>query len=60
MLIDDGFLNLMTPDGVEKNDVKVPDGDLGKQIEAEFEEGKELIITVVSSMGEEAALGVKV
>lgn len=58
--IDDGFLNLMTAEGAEKNDVKVPEGDLGKQIEAEYEEGKELIISVVSSMGEEAALGVKV
>jgi len=57
--IDDGFLNLMTAEGAEKNDVKVPEGDLGKQIEAEFEEGKELIISVVASMGEEAALGVK-
>lgn len=60
VLIDDGFLNLITPEGAEKNDVKVPEGDLGKQIEAEFEEGKELVITVVSSMGEEAALSVKV
>ena len=50
----------MTAEGAEKNDVKVPEGDLGKQIEAEYEEGKELIISVVSSMGEEAALGVKV
>jgi translation initiation factor 5A len=60
MNIDEGFLNLMTSEGTEKNDVKVPEGDLGKQIEADFEEGKELVVTVVSSMGEEAALGVKV
>ncbi|KAF8305840.1 eukaryotic translation initiation factor 5A [Clavulina sp. PMI_390] len=57
--IDDGFLNLMTQDGTAKDDVKVPEGDLGKQIEADFEEGKELIVTVVSSMGEEMALGCK-
>lgn len=60
MNIDDGFLNLMTADGAAKDDVKVPEGDIGKQIEADFEEGKELLVTVVSSMGEEAALGVKV
>jgi len=57
--IDEGFLNLMTSDGTAKDDVKVPEGDLGKQIESEFEEGKELIITVVSAMGEEMALGSK-
>jgi len=58
--IDDGFLNLMTPDGsATKDDVKVPEGDLGKQIEADFEEGKDLIVTVVSSMNEEMALSVK-
>jgi len=43
----------------QKNDVKLPEGDLGKTIENEFEvEGKELI-TVVSAMGEEMALGCK-
>lgn len=49
----------MTQDGTPKDDVKVPEGDLGKQIEEEFEAGKELLITVVSSMGEEMALAVK-
>lgn len=50
----------MTSDGTAKDDVKVPEGDLGKEIEAGFEEGKDLLITVVSSMGEEMALGQKV
>jgi len=58
--IEEGFLSLMTPDGSTKNDVKLPEGDLGKTIENEFEvEGKELIISVVSAMGEEMALGCK-
>ncbi|KAG8743235.1 Eukaryotic translation initiation factor 5A [Ceratobasidium sp. 414] len=57
--VDDGFLNLMTPDGTPKDDVKVPEGDLGKQIQADFDEGKELIVTVVAAMGEEMALGAK-
>jgi translation initiation factor 5A len=42
----------MTTDGTAKDDVKVPEGDLGKQIQTGFDEGKELIITVVSAMGE--------
>jgi len=57
--IDDGFLNLMTADGGEKNDVKVPDTEIGAQIEKEFEDGKELVISIVSAMGEEHALAVK-
>jgi len=57
--IDDGYLNLMTTDGTPKDDVKVPEGDLGKQIEADFEEGKDLIISIISSMGEEACISYK-
>jgi hypothetical protein len=52
--VDDGYLNLMTTEGVGKDDVKLPEGDLGKQIEADFEAGKDLIVTIVSAMGEEA------
>ncbi|KIM26567.1 hypothetical protein M408DRAFT_181590 [Serendipita vermifera MAFF 305830] len=57
--IDDGFLNLMDGDGNAKDDVKVPDGDLGKEIKAAFEDGKDLLVTVVSAMGEEQAMSYK-
>ncbi|PWN46769.1 translation initiation factor eIF-5A [Violaceomyces palustris] len=57
--IDDGFLNLMTQEGAEKDDVKVPEGELGDQIQAGFDDGKDLMITVVSAMGEEHALSFK-
>ncbi|KAK9385207.1 translation protein SH3-like domain-containing protein [Lipomyces mesembrius] len=57
--IDDGFLSLMTSDGATKDDVKVPDGDLGSKLESEFDDGKELIVTIVSAMGEEACIGYK-
>ncbi|KAI8972620.1 eukaryotic translation initiation factor 5A [Trametes punicea] len=57
--IDDGFLNLMTQDGTPKDDVKLPEGDLGKQIQAEFDEGKDLLVTIVSAMGEEQAISYK-
>jgi translation initiation factor 5A len=49
----------MEADGGQKDDVKIPAGDLGDKIRAEFDEGKELIISVVASMGEEHALGYK-
>lgn len=43
----------MTADGTAKDDVKVPDGDLGKQIQGDFDEGKDLLVTIISAMGEE-------
>ncbi|KAJ7145989.1 eukaryotic translation initiation factor 5A-2 [Mycena epipterygia] len=57
--VDDGFLNLMTQDGTAKDDVKVPEGDLGKQIQSDFDDGKELLVTIVSAMGEEQAISLK-
>ncbi|KAL0090833.1 eukaryotic translation initiation factor 5A-2 [Phycomyces blakesleeanus] len=57
--VDDGFLNLMTADGTSKDDVKVPSGDIGAALEADFEEGKDLLVSVVSAMGEEQALSYK-
>jgi len=57
--IDDGFLNLMNQDGASKDDVKVPDSDLGSQISAGFDEGKDLLVTIVSAMGEEQAISFK-
>jgi translation initiation factor 5A len=57
--IDDGFLNLMTNDGTAKDDVKVPEGDLGKQIQEGFDDGKELVVSILTAMGEEAAISFK-
>lgn len=57
--IDDGFLSLMSPDGSLKDDVKVPEGELGDKIQEEFDEGKDLIVTILMSMEEEAAISYK-
>ena len=57
--IDDGYLNLMSNDGSSKDDVKVPEGELGEQINAQFEEGKDLMVTIVSAMEEEHCLAFK-
>ncbi|KND01991.1 eukaryotic translation initiation factor 5A [Spizellomyces punctatus DAOM BR117] len=57
--IDDGFLSLMHADGSTKDDVKLPEGELGEKMQAEFQDGKELIVTVVAAMGEEQALSYK-
>lgn len=57
--IDDGYLSLMTQDGDTKDDVKIPDGELGDKIQADFDEGKDLLVTIVAAMGEEAATAYK-
>ncbi|KAF8259691.1 eukaryotic translation initiation factor 5A [Lactarius quietus] len=57
--VDDGFLNLMSADGASKDDVKVPEGDLGVQISAGFDEGKDLLVTIIAAMGEEQAISFK-
>jgi translation initiation factor 5A len=57
--IDDGFLNLMTNDGTTKDDVKAPEGELGEKLQADFDEGKDLLVTIISAMGEEAAISYK-
>lgn len=51
--IDDGFLNLMTQDGTSKDDVKIPESDLGSEIQSGFDDGKDLLVTIISAMGEE-------
>ncbi|KAK4655670.1 translation initiation factor eIF5A [Podospora pseudocomata] len=57
---DDGFLSLMTADGDLKDDVKLPDGEVGEKINKLFkEEEKETLVTVQTAMGEEAAIDAK-
>ncbi|KAJ2915116.1 hypothetical protein MD484_g5319, partial [Candolleomyces efflorescens] len=57
--VDDGFLNLMDQDGNSKDDVKVPDGDIGSEITTAFEDGKDLLVTIIAAMGEEQAISFK-
>ncbi|KAI5779244.1 translation protein SH3-like domain-containing protein [Geopyxis carbonaria] len=57
--IDDDFLHLISQDNTEKNDVKVPDGELGDRIRDFEEAGTDILITIIKAMGEEAAISVK-
>ncbi|KAK6629822.1 Eukaryotic translation initiation factor 5A-1 [Polyplax serrata] len=50
---DDGYLTLMSDNGDLREDLKVPDGDLGSQLKSDFDAGKELLCTVLKSCGEE-------
>lgn len=53
MDIEDGFLHLLTGDASQKNDVKVPEGDVGVEIQKAFDDGKDIVVSVVAAMGEE-------
>ncbi|RPB11759.1 translation initiation factor eIF-5A [Morchella conica CCBAS932] len=57
--IEDDFLHLIKPDGSEKSDVKLPEGEVGEKIQTYEDEGTDILITIISAMGEEAAISVK-
>jgi len=57
---DDGFLSLMADDGETKDDVKVPEGEIGEKIAKLFtEEEKDTNVVVLTAMGEQAAVEAK-
>lgn len=43
---DDGYLTLMTDGGDLREDLKLPEGELGGQLRTEFDSGKELLVSV--------------
>ncbi|KAJ2806419.1 translation initiation factor eIF5A [Coemansia sp. 'formosensis'] len=61
VLIDvaEDFLSLMTETGEMKEDVKIPEGELGDKLKEEFADGKELLVTILKAMGIEAAISYK-
>ncbi|KAJ7282130.1 hypothetical protein O6H91_Y360100 [Diphasiastrum complanatum] len=57
---EDGFVSLLTDNGETKDDLRVPtDEPLASQIKSGFGEGKDLVVTVMSAMGEEQICALK-
>ncbi|KAG2545734.1 hypothetical protein PVAP13_9KG229481 [Panicum virgatum] len=57
---EDGFVSLLTENGGTKDDLRLPtDETLLSQIKAGFDDGKDLIVSVMSAMGEEQICGLK-
>ncbi|OJI87141.1 Eukaryotic translation initiation factor eIF-5A [Aspergillus vadensis CBS 113365] len=57
---DDDFLSLMDEAGNTKDDVKVPEGEVGDRIRRMFhDEEKDCNVTILSSMGEQVCMDVK-
>lgn len=59
-IAEDGFLSLLTKNGNTKDDLRLPTDDtLLTTINDGFAEGKDLVVTVMSAMGEEQICVVK-
>jgi len=57
---DDGFLSLMDDAGNTRDDLKLPEGDIGEEIKSAIDDGKDILCTVLSACGEEAVIATKV
>lgn len=52
---DDGYLSLMSDNGDLREDLKVPEGEVGTQLRSEYDAGKDILCTVLKSCGEEVS-----
>jgi len=58
--INESYMSLMGDNGEVREDLRVPESDIGKEIEAKFEAGEDFLVTVLCAMGEECAVATKV
>jgi len=56
---DDGYASLMAADGTTKDDLKVPEGEVGDALREEFNAGKDVTVAVLAALGQEAIIGSK-
>lgn len=47
--ITDGYLSLLQDSGEVREDLKIPEGDLGKEIESKHEAGEEILVSTATS-----------
>ncbi|XP_029472895.1 eukaryotic translation initiation factor 5A-2 [Rhinatrema bivittatum] len=57
--INEQFMSLLGDGGDVRDDLRLPEGDLGKEIESKNEAGEEILISVLSAMSEECAVAIK-
>jgi len=56
---DDGYLSLMSDGGDVRDDLKVPEGDIGTKLRQEQENGNDILCTVLKACGEECVIAIK-
>lgn len=49
----------MEDSGDTREDIKLPEGDIGKEIQTKFDNDDQFMVTIISAMGEEAAIATK-
>merc|ERR1711915_1160396 len=57
---DDGFMSLMEDSGDTKDDLKVPQDDVGEEIKKKYADGDNFLVTVLMACDEEKAIGTKI
>jgi len=57
--IDGDFLSLMDDAGETRDDIKVPEGELGDEIKERFGNDEGLLVSILAAMDEECAVAVK-
>lgn len=45
--IQDGYLSLLQDSGEVREDLKMPEGDLGKEIDSKYDAGEEILVKTV-------------
>lgn len=54
---EEGFMSLLTDSSQLREDIRVPDSDLGTEIQEAFEAGNELNVSTIEAMGREEPCG---
>uniref|UniRef100_A0A674P5S5 Eukaryotic translation initiation factor 5A n=1 Tax=Takifugu rubripes TaxID=31033 RepID=A0A674P5S5_TAKRU len=57
--IADDYMTLMSDNGDIREDLRVPENEVGKEIMGKFQASEEFYVSVMSAMGEECAIGTK-
>merc|ERR1712055_803619 len=57
--IEDEFMSLIDDNGDMREDIQVPEGELGEEIKTKFEGGENVLVTLQAAVGEEMAVAVK-
>ena len=52
-------MSLMDDGGDTKEDIRVPENEVGKEITTRFQNDEGIMVTILFAMGEEAAVAVK-
>ncbi|XP_053191040.1 eukaryotic translation initiation factor 5A-1-like [Scomber japonicus] len=57
--VTEGFLTLIDDNGQTREDLRVPTGDVGKDIEKKFSDGESFMVTVMRAVAEEHVVATK-